>query len=195
MGFMRQLLVKTGIGICTAILAKGVLLFINQLGYRPELVVAHALANPTWASWCIAGLIGLASVLVYDWGARRYYAPAQRRLSSAKKKALATALGERNIPIGDITIRFASGNEECRQYADDFRDVLHRLGWNGDFGTTLDEDVELTGLRLQYDSAEPRPVCGSAVAKAFEECGIKFEWTAKPGRLVSPMILFIYRNA
>ncbi|MFK0692930.1 hypothetical protein ACFX5Q_33040 [Mesorhizobium sp. IMUNJ 23033] len=180
------------------LLAGLVIAVLILLGFGPNAWAAWLMSH-SWAQLSLiaiaAFLAGLLAVNIYLQWPRAARLAKPRRLSPAQKNVLADSLKSRNFRPNDVAVRFAAGNDECREYAEDFADVLRRLGWTDHSGTSIDEDPHLTKLRLVIDSQDAHPQNAAMMADAFRDAGVSFEWGQMDGPLGTPTILYVYRNA
>ncbi len=118
----------------------------------------------------------------------------ERRLSDEQKKLVASELKTSGWLPDAIWIRYANGCDECRRYASDLAAALTVAGWNGDFGRSLDEREELTGLKLNVADMNAKPHTAALLALALEEASIDFEWWPMSGMEKERVILWVYRQ-
>ncbi len=117
-----------------------------------------------------------------------------RLLTAAQKAAITETLRSSDWQPDTVWIRYASGCEECRRYALDFKSALTLAGWNGDFGKTLDEPEDLIGLKLHVADMAAKPQSAALLAVGLERASVNFDWSPWSGLEKDRTILFVYRQ-
>lgn len=149
---------------------------------------------PAWSPY-VAFAVATILLLLTLWLAWQGQTRGRYRLSEGQARIIADALRGQDWQPATVLIRYKSNCEECRAFAQQLADTLTGVGWRGDIDITLDERKDLNGIHFLTESLTTKPASGQAVAAAFRQAGLPFQWTVAEPPLGGRMILFVYPKA
>ena len=121
-------------------------------------------------------------------------AGAVRALTKPQHDDLVRELRERKLPSmrsDDLWLRFSAGDKECKTFAQQLKSALPSAGWNGDFGTTLDERHDVNGLRICVENLDSKPAIANVLSESLRQAKIHFDWLPWPG-MGDQVVHFVY---